>query len=132
MRTTTIATVLFCALPFAQASTSFLISNSDFETGNTSAWTATTGAPYMDVAGSCNDGFAAQSSATGCMSGIGPAFGTDAAYSSTAFPAIANNVGEWDNYLSQNFTVPTGGFSNATITQRHGADQVRSAEWWWR
>jgi hypothetical protein len=116
MRTTTISTVLFCALPFAQASTSFLITNGTFETGNTSGWTATTGAPFMDVAGSCNDGFAAQTSATGCMSGIGPLFGSYAAYSSTSFPTIANNVGEWDNFLSQNFTVPTGGFSNATLS----------------
>jgi hypothetical protein len=116
MRTTSIATILFCALPFAQASTSFLITNGTFETGNTSAWTATTGAPYMDVTGSCNDGFTAQSTGAGCASGLAPAFGTFAAYSSTSFPAVSDNVGEWDNYLSQNFTVPTFGIASATLS----------------
>jgi hypothetical protein len=116
MKTTAVAVTLFCALPLAHAGASFLITNGDFETGTLAGWTATTGAPYMDVTGSCNDGFAAQSSAVGCATGTNPAFGTYAAYSSTSFPAISNNVGEWDNFLSQNITVPAGPINNATLT----------------
>ena len=116
MKTTAIAVTLFCALPLAHAGASFLITNGDFETGTLAGWTATTGAPYMDVTGSCNDGFAAQSSAVGCTPGTNPAFGTYAAYSSTSFPAISNNVGEWDNFLSQNIVVPVGPINNATLT----------------
>jgi hypothetical protein len=121
MKTAAITTILFCAVPFAHASTSFLITNGTFETGNTSGWTATTGAPYMDVAGSCNDGFAAQSTGSGCATGAAPAFGTYAAYSSTTFPAVANNTGEWDNFLSQNFTVPTFGIASATLSFEYTA-----------
>ena len=116
MKTTAITIALFCALPLTQANTSTLITNGTFETGNLSAWTATTSPPYMDVTGSCNDSFAAQSSAVGCATGTNPSFGTYAAYSSTSFPAIGNNVGEWDNFLSQNFVVPTGPISNATLS----------------
>jgi hypothetical protein len=116
MKASAIAVVLFCALPSARANQSFLITNGTFETGTLSGWTATTGAPFMDVAGSCNDGFAAQSSATGCATGTNPAFGTYAAYSSTSFPSIANNVGEWDNFLSQNIVVPAGPILNATLS----------------
>jgi hypothetical protein len=116
MKTAAIAVTLFCALPLAQAGPSFLITNGTFETGTLAGWTATTGAPFMDVTGSCNDGFAAQSSAVGCATGTDPAFGTYAAYSSTTFPAINNNVGEWDNFLSQNIVVPVGPINNATLT----------------
>jgi hypothetical protein len=116
MKTTAFAFAFFCVLPLAHANPSFLISNGTFETGTLTGWTATTGAPFMDVTGSCNDGFAAQSSAVGCATGTNPAFGTYAAYSSTMFPAINNNVGEWDNFLSQNIVVPVGPINNATLT----------------
>jgi hypothetical protein len=75
----------------------------------------------MDVTGSCNDGFAAQSAATGCTTGTAPAFGTYAAYSSTTFPAVADNVGEWDNYLSQSFVAPTGPINSATLSFEYAA-----------
>lgn len=75
----------------------------------------------MDVTGSCNDGFAAQSTATGCATGTDPAFGTHAAYSSTSFPAISNNVGEWDNFLSQNIVVPAGPITSATLSLEYTA-----------
>ncbi len=116
MKTAAIAVVLFCALPLARATETFLITNGTFETGTLTGWTATTGAPFMDVTGSCNDGFAAQSSAVGCATGTNPAFGTYAAYSSTSFPSISNNVGEWDNFLSQNIVVPMGPIMNATLS----------------
>jgi hypothetical protein len=116
MRTTVFAVAVFCALPMARAGEIFLITNGTFETGTLSGWSATTGPPFMDVTGSCNDGFAAQTSAVGCATGTNPAFGSFAAYSSTAFPAISNNVGEWDNFLSQNFVVPTGPINDATLT----------------
>jgi hypothetical protein len=115
MRPTATAVAFLCALPLAHAATSFLITNGNFETGTTAGWTATS-SPSNDTAGSCNDGFAAQSSASGCTTGTNPAFGTYAAYSSTTFPAINNNVGEWDNFLSQNIVVPTGPINNATLT----------------
>jgi hypothetical protein len=116
MKAATIAILVFSALPIAQASTSFLVTNGTFETGNLSGWTATTSPPFMDVTGSCNDGFAAQSSAIGCAAGTDPSLGAYAAYSSTSFPAISNNVGEWDNFLTQNIVVPTGPISNATLS----------------
>lgn len=121
MKVTSIAIILFCTVPLAHATTSFLITNGTFETGTLAGWTATTGAPFMDVTGSCNDGFAAQSAGTGCATGASPAFGTYAAYSSTSFPAIANNVGEWDNYLTQNFVVPAAPINSATLSFEYEA-----------
>jgi hypothetical protein len=113
-----ITTILFCALPFAQAGT--LITNGDFETGNTSGWTATA-SPFSNTAGSCDDGFAAQSNGGGCATGAAPAFGTYAAYSSTTFPAITNDVGEWINSLSQDFVAPIGPISSATLSFEYQA-----------
>jgi hypothetical protein len=34
---------------------------------------------------------------------------------STSFPSISNNVGEWDDTLSQDFVDPTGTILNATV-----------------
>ncbi len=111
-------TILFCALPFAQAGT--LITNGDFETGNTSGWTAASPG-FSNTAGSCNDGFAAQSTGGGCATGAAPAFGTYAAYASTTFPAIANDLGEWSNSLTQDFSAPIGPISSATLSFEYQA-----------
>jgi hypothetical protein len=118
MRATAIAIILFCALPFAQAGT--LITNDTFETGDTSGWTAAS-TPFFNTAGSCNTGFAAQSNGGGCATGAAPAFGTYAAYSSTSFPAISSDVGEWLNSLSQNFVAPSGPISSATLSFEYEA-----------
>jgi hypothetical protein len=120
MRTTAIAVAFLCALPLAQAGASYLITNGTFETGTIAGWTATSTA-YDDSTGSCNDGFAAQSSATGCTPGTNPAFGTYAAYSSTTFPAVNNNVGEWINTLSQNIVIPVAPINNATLSMEYTA-----------
>jgi hypothetical protein len=120
MKTFVVAVAIFCALPPAKAATSFLITNGTFETGTLAGWTATS-TQSDDTTGSCNDGFAALSSAVGCATGTNPAFGTYAAYSSTSFPAISNNVGEWENFLSQNIVVPAGPINNATLSLEYTA-----------
>ena len=108
MKVARIVLLVFSGLSFAWAGTVSLITNGDFESGTTAGWTATTMPAFGNTAGSCNAGFAAQSAATGCVPGTNPAFGTFAAYSSTSFPAIADDVGEWVNLLSQDFLVPSG------------------------
>jgi hypothetical protein len=120
MRATAVAVTLLCALSTAQAGISFLITNGTFETGTIAGWTATE-TPFTDTTGSCNDGFAAQNSATGCTPGTNPEFGTYAAYSSTTFPAVNNNVGEWTNILSQNIAIPVGPILNATLSLAYTA-----------
>jgi hypothetical protein len=91
-----------------------LIINGTFETGNTSGWTAVS-SPFFNTTGSCNNGFAAQTTATGCRSGTNPVSGSYAAYTSASFPTINNDVGEWDNYLRQTFVVPAG-ITSAILT----------------
>lgn len=118
MRATSISAILLCALPFAHAGT--LITNGTFETGDTSGWTAAT-INAGNIAGSCNDGFAAQSTAGGCATGAAPAFGTYAAYASSSFPAISSDVGEWSNGLSQNFVAPSGPISSAMLSFEYEA-----------
>jgi hypothetical protein len=112
--------MLVCALPLAHATTTFLIANGTFETGTVAGWTPSSSA-FSDTAGSCNDGFAAQSTAAGCVVGTAPAFGTFAAYTSTSFPAITNDVGEWTNNLSQNFAVPLAPINSANLSLEYAA-----------
>jgi hypothetical protein len=88
-----------------------MIVNGTFETGNIAGWTTQT-TSFMNVTRSCNRGFAAQTTASGCQPGINPTSGLYAAYSSTSFPPISNDVGEWDNFLNQNIVVP-----NTTLSE---------------
>ena len=118
MRTIAIAAILFCTLPLGLANS--LITNGTFETGDTSGWTAAS-TPFLNTAGSCNSGFAAQSNGGGCATGAAPAFGTYAAYASTTFPAITNDVGEWINSLSQDFVAPSGPISSASLSFEYEA-----------
>lgn len=91
-----------------------LISNGGFESGSTASW-STTSQAFPNTTGSCNNGYAAQSTATGCQSGINPISGTYAAYASVSFPAIPNDTGEWINSISQDFFVPQN-IATATLT----------------
>ena len=120
MKFLSIVAIFASAFPLARATTSYLITNGTFETGTIAGWTATSTA-YDDTTGSCNDGFAAQSAATGCATGINPVSGTYAAYSSTSFPSIGDNVGEWDNFLSQSFVVPSTTINVAQLTLEYTA-----------
>ena len=108
MLSRTTLTLAFAALSgITTTQAANLIINGTFESGSTAGWTVSA-APSADTTGSCNDTFAAQTSASGCKTGLNPISGSYAAYTSSSFPNINNNVGEWDNYLSQSFVVPTG------------------------
>lgn len=117
MRTTSsilFAAACLCATS-ANAGTIDLVTNGNFEGGNSAAWTNSS-VPFSATGGSCNGGWSVQSTATGCTTGINPAFGSLAAYSSTSFPALTNAVGEWDNYFRQTIVVPIGTITSAILS----------------
>ena len=108
--------VFSLALTLAAAATQAgnILVNGTFEGGDTSGWTALN-LPFATTAGSCSQGFAAQTTASGCVTGINPVSGSYAAYSSIAFPFVSGDVGEWIQYLNQDFVVPTT-VSSAILT----------------
>ncbi len=97
------------------AATINLITNGTFETGDIAGWSASIAPAFGNTSGSCNNAFAARSAAIGCTTGTNPISGTYAAYASTSFPTRANDVGEWDDFLRQTVTVPTG-ITSAILT----------------
>ena len=108
--------VFSLALTLAAAATQAgnILVNGTFEGGDTSGWTALN-LPFADTVGSCSQGIAAQTTASGCATGINPVSGSYAAYGSISFPSLTNDVGEWIQYLNQNFVVPTT-VSSAILT----------------
>jgi hypothetical protein len=92
-----------------------LITNGDFSAGLV-GWSTPT-VPFGNLVGSCNSPFAAQTSgaSTCAPANVGPHSAPLAAYASTSFPVIHNNVGEWVNYLRQDFVVPVG-VNSATLS----------------
>ena len=99
--------VFSLALTLAAASTQAgnILVNGTFEGGNTNGWTALS-LPFATTAGSCAQAFTAQTTASGCATGMNPVSGAYAAYSSISFPTLTNDVGEWIEYLNQDFVVP--------------------------
>lgn len=99
--------VFSLALTLAAASSQAgnILVNGTFEGGNIAGWTAIN-LPFANTTGSCSQGFAAQTTASGCTSGINPVSGSYAAYGSITFPTINGDVGEWLQYLNQDFVVP--------------------------
>jgi len=96
-----------------RAGTINMITNGGFESG-LSGWTASS-TVGGDTAGSCESVFAAQTAATGCVTGYAPVYGSYAAYASDSFPAIANNSGQYTFDLAQTFTLP-GSFTGAVLS----------------
>lgn len=124
MKSLVLVAMCLCAALPVHATLTSLITNGDFETGTVAGWTSTT-QQFGNAPGSCDDAFAAQSTAAGCATGTAVAFGTYAAYSSTSFPGGGSGTLEWDNYLSQNFTVPAvvyGGTFSFEWTATYGGN----------
>jgi hypothetical protein len=96
------------------AGTINVISNGTFETG-AGGWTAAT-TTFANVTGACNSGFSPQTTASGCAPGTNPIFGSLGAYSSTQFPAISADLGQFTNEFYQSFPIPSSPISSAILT----------------